>query len=425
MNRFLWGVATSAYQVEGAADNDWTEWERLGRLKVAGVRCGAGSGHRDRWRSDLDLLPTIGANAYRYSVEWSRIEPAAGVFDEAALERERQVASHLGRHGIEPIVTLHHYTHPRWFCERGGWESPESVARFERFAGAVGGALRGLVRFWVTFNEPVLLLLGGYVAGLIPPGRRSFSAAARAFEHILTAHVAAASALKALDPGVMVGMAHNMLAFAPDRAGHPLDRRLVEAADHLYNTALVEAAASGDVSWSLPGRGSAAFRVPDLPRSLDYFGINFYSRVHLRFTGVPGAAGEYLYRDVSGRGLTDMGWEVHPDGLRSVLLKASRSGLPLYVLENGIATLDDSRRSDFLREHAVVLRHAIASGVDVRGYLYWSLLDNFEWLEGFGPRFGLFEVDYATWARRRRHSADVFAALGRSFTMSGTESAAG
>lgn len=265
----------------------------------------------------------------------------------------------------------------------------------------------------MTLNEPVVFLLGGYVAGMIRPGQTSFAAAGAAFENLLRAHTAAVAALKAQDPSRRIGIAHNMLAFAPDRAGNPFDRKLAEAGEGLYNDALLEAAETGDLRWSLPGRGRVSFRIPDLPKSFDYVGVNYYSRVHLRFTGGPGAPGEFLYRDPESRGLTDMGWEVHAHGFDRVLERAGRSGLPVLVLENGIATGDDRRRRDFLREHALVLAHRIRAGTRVEGYFYWSLLDNFEWLEGFRPRFGLFEVDYATLARRRRGSADLFEALGR------------
>jgi beta-glucosidase len=144
-------------------------------------------------------------------------------------------------------------------------------------------------------------------------------------------------------------------------------------------------------------------------------GVNYYSRVHIRFRGVPGAVGQFLYRDPEARGLTDMGWEIHPQGFDRVLRQAESAGRPILVTENGIATGNDALRRDFLREHALVLAHRIAAGAPIQGYLYWSLLDNFEWLEGFRPRFGLFEVDYATFARRRRPSADLFADLGRRF----------
>ncbi len=412
---FLWGVATSAYQVEGAPDNDWTEWERWDRLKVRGERCGAGSGHRERWRADLELLPSLGANAYRFSLERSRIEPEPGRFSEVALAFEVERVAALARLGIEPCVTLHHYTHPRWFWEAGGWESPGSVAGFRRYAEVVANALGPRVRWWVTLNEPIVFLLGGYLGGLIPPGQKSFAAAARALEHLLRAHVEAAAVIRSRIAGSRVGIAHNMLEFAPDRRDSALDRRLARDGERLYNTALLQAIATGDVDWRFPGQGRARFRVPELPETNDYIGVNYYSRVHIRFRGLPGAIGEFFYRDPASRGLTDTGWEVHPDGFDAVLRQAAEGGKPIVVTENGIATGDDRRRQDFLREHALVLAHRRAAGTPIEGYFHWSLLDNFEWLEGFRPRFGLFEVDYATFARRRRPSANVFAELGKRF----------
>jgi beta-glucosidase len=295
-------VATSAYQIEGAVENDWTEWERAGRLKSAGDRCGEGAGHRARWREDLDLLPSLGANAYRFSVEWSRIEPREGEFDPAALSLEAERARWLERLRIEPVVTLHHYTHPLWFWRDGGWENPRSVARFGRFAARVAEALAPRVRFWVTLNEPIVFLLGGYLAGEIPPGHRSFSRSAAALEHLLRAHAEAAAQLKARDGGARVLVAHNMLDFAPDRPGSSFDGRLVSEAEALYNRALVEALATGRVRWFVPGEGRADFTIPELPQSSDNFGVNYYSRVHLRFRGLPGRVGEFFYRDPRRRG---------------------------------------------------------------------------------------------------------------------------
>lgn len=413
--QFLWGAATSAYQVEGAPENDWTAWEALGRLKAPGARCGRAAGHRERWRSDLALLPTIGANAYRYSVEWSRIEPRPDHFDDRALEHERRVVDFLVSRGIEPVLTVHHYTHPRWFWDKGGWENPESVRWFARMARTVAQAVGPGVRLWIPFNEPIVFLLGGYVAGLIPPGLKSFAAASRALEGILRAHVEAAAAVRSVIPQARFGFAHNMLAFAADRPDSPLDKRLVPAADRLYNMAVLEALATGRMDWSFPGEGRAIFEVPALPGANDFIGVNYYSRVHLRFQPTARPMAEYAYRDPEGRGLTDTGWEVHPEGFDRALRAAAQVGLPLFVTENGIATDDDRRRCDFLREHALVLSHLRESGLPIEGYFYWSLLDNFEWLEGFRPRFGLFGVDYATFARRRRPSADLFASLGRAF----------
>jgi beta-glucosidase len=418
---FLWGVSTSSYQVEGAAENDWTEWERQERLKVRGQRCGQASGHRERWRADFALLPSLGANSYRFSVERSAIEPEPGFFSEDALRAERDRVDSLGRLGIEPVVTLHHFTHPQWFWARGGWENPDSVAAFRRYAAVVADALGARARIWVTLNEPIVFLLGGYIGGLIPPGHRSFAAAARALEHLLRAHIEAAAVLKERIPGCHVGIAHNMLDFAPDRRESALDRRLARAGERLYNLALLEAMATGRMDWSFPGEGRARIEVPGFPASNDFVGVNYYSRVHIRFRGVPGAVGQFLYRDPESRGLTDTGWEIHPQGFDRVLRQAGEAGRPILVTENGIATQNDGLRRDFLREHALVLAHRLEAGAPIRGYFYWSLIDNFEWLEGFRPRFGLFEVDYATFARRRRPSADVFAELGRRFTAPASE----
>jgi beta-glucosidase len=418
---FLWGAATSSYQLEGAPDNDWTAWEAAGKLRDASERCGAATGHRHRWKADFALLPTIGANAYRFSLEWSRIEPRPGEFDRDALAVERERAEWLRGAGIEPVVTLQHFTHPRWFHSEGGWESPGSVERFARFARAAAEALGDRVETWVTINEPVVLVLGGYLAGRMPPGRSSFAGAARAFEHILRAHEEAAGVLRETCPRARVGIAHNMLEFAPDRPGSSLDRRLTGAGRRLYNEALIEAVATGDLDWVVPGEGRTRFRLSGWPATHDYVGVNYYSRVHLRFRGAPGPVGEYLYRDRRGRGLTETGWEVHPEGFDAVLREAAQAALPILVTENGIATRDDGKRRDFLREHVLVLDHLRARGTLIHGYFYWALLDNFEWLEGFRPRFGLFEVDYATFTRRRRPSADLFAELGRRLTVAAAD----
>ncbi|HYX19389.1 MAG TPA: family 1 glycosylhydrolase [Thermoanaerobaculia bacterium] len=420
---FLWGVATSAYQIEGAAENDWTDWERQARLKVPDERCGAGCGHRERWRADLSLIPSVGANAYRLSVERSVVEPESGFFSDEALAFERRRVDALVRMGIEPVVTLHHYTHPLWFWADGGWEDPGSIASFRRYAATVADALGPGVRHWVTLNEPIVFLLGGYLGGLIPPGQRRFAGAARALEHLMRAHTEAAAVVRERVPGARIGIAHNMLDFAPERRGSALDRRLARAGERLYNAALLEAIATGRMDWAFPGSGRARFAVPGFPEANDFVGVNYYSRVHIRFRGVPGSVGAFAYRDPAARGLTDTGWEIHPEGFDRVLRQAESAGRPILVTENGIATRNDAVRRDFLREHALVLRHRLGAGAPIEGYFYWSLLDNFEWLEGFRPRFGLFEVDYSTFARRRRPSADLFAELGRGFTRAADGSA--
>jgi len=414
MTDFLWGAATSSYQLDGGPASDWARWEEAGRLYARHERCGAGTGHDRRWEADLSLLPAIGANAYRFSVEWSRIEPERGRIEGAPLEELRRRVEYLRASGIDPMLTLFHYTHPAWFWGFG-WDRREGREAFLGFVRRVADAVGDLVGWYSLLNEPIVFLLGGYLDGCIPPGRKDFAAGGRALEGMLRCFGEAAAILRGANPDARFGIAHNMLDFAPERAHAWADRLLTRAADRFYNLALLEGMATGDFDLRMPLVGRARFRIPDLPASIDFVGVNYYSRVHLKFPGRTRLAGDFSYRDRHGRGLTDLGWEIHPAGLERSLREAARSGKPVIVTENGIATRNDALRADFLREHALVLLHARERGLDLRGYFHWSLLDNFEWLEGFAPRFGLFEVDYATLARRRRPSADVFAMLGRSF----------
>jgi beta-glucosidase len=400
--------------VEGGPGSDWAAWERDGRLHAKLDRCGAATGHEQLWESDFDRISSVGANAYRFSLEWSRVEPEPGRFDDGELERFRRRLERLHALGIEPVVTLSHYTHPLWFWD-SGWETAAGVAAFLRFVRAAADAAGGLVSYYTIFNEPIVFVLGGYLDGSIPPGRRDFAAAGRALEGMLRGHAEAAGILREANSRARFGFAHNMMSFSASREQHLPDRALARAADRLYNRALIETMATGEMDFRIPWVGRKKFRLSDLPATVDFVGVNYYSRLHLRFPGRDRLAGDFFYLDRRGRGLTDTGWEVHPDGLEACLRIAAEPGLPVIVTENGIATGNDRLRCDFLREHAAVLAHVRRSGLDLRGYFYWSLLDNFEWLEGFAPRFGLFEVDYATHARRRRPSADLFRDLSGPF----------
>ena len=411
---FLWGAATSEYQIEGGAESDWARWEREGKLRARHERCGEASGHGRLWESDYALLASLGVNAYRFSVEWSKVEPVRGEFSIAALEECRRRVDRLIRLGIEPVLTLFHYTHPAWFAEFG-WETRRGVELFLDFVRAVADAVGDRVSMFTILNEPVVFVLGGYLDGRIPPGLNDFSKASRAIENLLRAHTEASFLLREKNPRARFGVAHNMMDFAPGRRTSWADRRLAAAADRFYNRAYLEAAVTGRLDMRIPMIGRVRASVPDLPRTTDFIGVNYYSRLHLQFPGRSRWRGEFFYRDGGGRGLTDTGWEVHPEGLVSCLRTAAETGLPVIVTENGIATRDDRLRCDFLREHVALLARARDSGLPLEGYFYWSLLDNFEWLEGFAPRFGLVDVDYATFARRRRPSAALFTELGARF----------
>jgi beta-glucosidase len=408
----LWGTAVSHYQVEGGDPCDWSAWEAAGRTR--GGPCGPAVDSWRRYEEDADLAAAIGANAFRFSISWSRVEPRRGAFDDAALERYVRFTDHLRARNLEPVVTLFHYTHPLWFHEETPWHSPRSVDAFARFARRVASALAGRARVWTILNEPLVFLLAGYVGGQIPPGFTDPRLARRALAHLLEAHAASAAALREVDPRAAVGIAHNMMAFAPDRPLHPLDCLLSRTADRFYNLALLEAFATGRWSFYLPPATWLRGRCDALPASLDFIGVNLYSRLHLRCPG-SGRIGDFHYRDASGRGLSDNGWEIAPDTALPLLRAAAAFGLPLVITENGVADARDAIRTEFLTAYADVLRRAEEEGIPIAGYFHWSLLDNFEWLEGYAPKFGLFEVDRRTMNRIERPSAALFRRLGAEF----------
>ncbi len=414
----LFGVAVSHYQVEGGDPCDFTLWEKAGRTR--GGPCGDAVGSWERYEEDGDLAQAVGANAFRFSVSWSRVERRPGVFDEAVLHRYRRFVDHLVARGLEPMVTLLHYTHPEWFHDAVSWTSPRSVEAFARFAKRTAEALGASVRLYVPLNEPFVAVLGGFLDGQIPPGLSNGKAASRAFDHMLAAHAAATAAIREVNPRAAVGVAHNIMAFAPERpyglrfAG--LDPLLARHAHRVYNRGLLEAFATGRWSLFVPPLTRLRGRREDLTSSLDFVGVNYYSRLHVRCPGKGWKAFDFAYRDPQGRGLTDNGWEIHPRALAGFLAEASAiTGLPVVVTENGLADAADGRRTRFLIDHMAEVGKAERDGVPVAGYFHWSLLDNFEWLDGFEPRFGLFEVDRNTFERRARPSAETFRRLASRF----------
>ncbi|MBI3185417.1 MAG: family 1 glycosylhydrolase [Myxococcales bacterium] len=395
---FQFGVATSAYQVEGHIENDWAEWERMGRLKEPKARCGIGVDHWNRFEEDLKLTQDLGAGAFRLSLEWARIEPERGRFDEEAIARYRRRLERMREVGIRPVVTLHHFTHPRWFHRETPWHERSCLESFRRYARACAGILRGLDPLVITFNEPTVLLLGGYVMGLIPPGISDGAKAASALVNLMRCHLLAREELLSAGKAEL-GISQNVLAFAPDRAWHPLDRALTHFASRSYNHAFIDALTSGKLRISMPGVVGARADLPEVRGSLDFIGVNYYTRAHLRFLPKRPFV-QVRYRDVHQRGLTHIGWEDYPEGFCDMLLEMKRYGLPVWITENGIDDRSGERRPSYLYSHWRQLLQAQRQGVDLRGYLYWSLLDNFEWLEGWGPRFGLYRVDFDTLERR-------------------------
>ena len=400
----LWGTAVSHYQVEGNDQCDWSGWTR--------EECGAAIDSWSRYEADAGLARAAGANAFRFSVSWSRVEPQPGRYDDAALARYVRLVEHLRRIDLEPCVTLFHYTHPVWFHERTPWTSTQSIERFAAFAARVVDAFGDRVRFYVPLNEPLVFALAAFYDAQVPPGIADRRALSKVVENLLRAHAAAAAVIREKQPRAAIGVAHNMMAFAPERPRHPLDRLLARIAHRCYNRGLIEAFATGRWDFVLPPFTRVRGRIDDLPKLLDVFGVNFYSRLHLRCPGRTRLVGDFAYRDATGNGLTDNGWEIVPGAFGPLLEEAAASGFPVIVTENGLADADDRHRAKFLEEHVAAMPDHVSA------YFHWSLADNFEWLDGFGPKFGLYAVDRSTMERTPRPSVETFRRLGERFLAS-------
>ena len=382
---FLWGSATAAHQVEGGnTNNDWWDFEH-DPASAARESSGDGIDHFHRYADDFALLASLGHNTHRLSLEWSRIEPAPGEFSRTALAHYRRVLTALRDAGLTAFVTLHHFTLPRWLAARGGWPAPGAATTFSRYVARVAAGLGELMPYVCTINEPQMIALHGYLEGYHPPGISNPVLWKRAGEALLSAHLHCVRALREHTDS-RIGLAVQLPLLARAR-----DDDACRSLHALMQYEIVDRYLDG-----LTG-----------PDAGDWLGVQYY-----RKQWIDPASPTYFAAPPPGTALTQMGWAVHPDGLRQVLHRAARTGLPLYVTENGIATGDDTERLAYLRSHLAALAQAWTEGADVRGYLHWSAFDNFEWSEGYRPRFGLIAVDRDhDFARNPKPSAHAFACV--------------
>ncbi|MBN1483874.1 MAG: glycoside hydrolase family 1 protein [Chloroflexia bacterium] len=400
---FQWGVAVAAHQVEGGnRNNDWWAWEQQPGRIHQGQRSGRACNWWEEAEADLDRAAGLHLNSLRLSVEWSRIEPQPGHFEQRALQRYQQILQGLQQRGLEPMVTLHHFSSPLWLAEQGGWENPETIDRFARFVGHTVEALKPHCRCWCTINEPNVYGYMGYLEGVFPPGKSDPAAGMRVIRHLLQGHAAAYRQIHDLQPEARVGLAHNMRILDPARPDAPLDRWAARLLDHVYNQAILNSLTSG--RWSPPlGWGP----VPGLAQTLDWIGLNYYTRDLVAFD--PGQPLCVRRFHAEGAELLDGGYgEFYPLGLYRCLLRLAELGLPMYVSENGLPDDNDDQRPRYILAHLVQLWRAIQQGCAVRGYYHWTLADNFEWAEGWKLRFGLIELDPKSQERRPRPSAALY-----------------
>jgi beta-glucosidase len=412
---FLFGAALSAHQAEGNNRHaDWWQWEeanaeRLARTvnaqtnfdqgplpahswqriealarDPANYHSGDAADHWHRYREDLALAQSLGLNAFRFSIEWARLEPMPGVFDPEALAHYADVVAECHRLGLEPMVTLWHFTLPAWVAADGGWTNPRTVGRFVRYVQYVANGLPGPV-LWATMNEPESYLLLAYLRRRWPHSGRTALSLFPVRRHLVEAHHQAVEAIKAIRPEARVGMSFHIAYFerSPGLLS-PLSQLTNFIAEHLFNT----------------------YFISRCQASCDWLGLQYYFHCRTK-GGVPFGGNTNAHR-------SDLGWELYPQGVEPLLAHLAPYNKPIYVTESGLADAQDRYRANYIRQTLAAIWRARQNGADVRGYLHWSLIDNFEWDKGRWPRFGLVEVDYATQERTIRPSAKHYAQIARS-----------
>ena len=386
---FYWGSATAAYQVEGGLKNDWS---------ARGVDAGNAVNHWERYREDFQQMASMGHKMYRMSVSWARLEPTPGQFDDAAFAQYKAMLQELKRQDITPMVTLFHFTSPTWFAEKGGWENPDNLRFFERFVTRVARELGPQVYYWNTLNEPLVYAFRSYDEGEWPPFVKDRSRALQVVRNLILAHGRAYTLLHQHDPVSQVGFAKHVTILEPHWPLNPLDQAMTGIQHYLFNELFWDTLQKGQLDLRLPGMQPLLIKKGSLPaNSLDFIGLNYYSGYQVRATGALRTPPEPPH--------TELNWPILPEGMYKALRLAHTFGqhLPIIVTENGLADHDDNVRPGFLLHHLQAVHRAIAEGIPVMGYLHWSLIDNFEWTEGFSPRFGLMDE-----RRRWRNSARVY-----------------
>ncbi len=393
--KFLWGVATSAFQIEGFLRNDMTEWETQGGFRQGGKdpRYADAAAHWRLWEKDFSRLTELGVNAYRFSMAWGRIEPHRGQFDAAAMAQYDRMVDRLLEMQITPMLTLHHFTHPAWFHHETPWHTPEAVDTFCGFAEKIVNRFGDRIHLFVTLNEPLVWLLAAYGDGKFPPGEKDPEKLGPALKHMLEAHGRVYDLIKARNPDAQAGIAKNLIVFRPERLWHPLDHGINFLIHRFYNRMIFDAFRTNLLKIRFPFLVNYQEKLA-LKNRIDFWGINYYYRLHTHFSSDINRPMLLNFIDREGLGMSDLGWEIYPAGLWEAIQWVRRTGKPFYITENGIADAGDRLRQDFIQRHLKIAEQAVEAGYPLHGYFHWSLLDNYEWLEGNSARFGLYAVGH-------------------------------
>ena len=396
----LMGAGGSATQIDGGdLGHTWNLWYTAGKIKD-GADPAQAVDHWNKWREDTMLMARMGIQTCRIGIEWARIEPAEGCFDEFAIDRLKEELLLLNGMGIRPLITLHHFTNPIWFEMGGGWANPKNIVYFLRYTERIVRRLGHLCDDYITINEPNVYALNGYREGIWPPGKKSLNEAVNVMSVMAAAHIRAYRLIHRVRKemgltGTRVGTAVHMRVFVPTNKANPAHVASAAMAERLFQTNFAEAVTLGKFTAPMKNYSRAK---PG--RYCDFHGVNYYSRSTV--SGLRDGARRNCAKN-------DLGWEIYPQGLIQCAEKLMKiCSLPIYITENGVCDNNDAFRCRFIYDQ---LRVIAASNLPIERYYHWSFLDNFEWLDGMGAKFGLVEVDPETKKRTVKKSGKFYSEI--------------
>lgn len=385
---FLWGAALSSYQTEGENYNcDWWIWEKQKKLTPAGKACQ----HYQLFEEDFKLARQLNLNSLRISLEWSRIFSDSQNIIQEELAHYVRVVEVLNQLKIKPVVTLHHFTNPLWFVKSGGWGKTKNIDFFLKFLNVTVKALKENVDYWVILNEPLVYIYNSFIRGIWPPGEKSLIDAKKVLNNLICAYVIGYQEIKKIYCGlpVNVSLAKHIRVFYPcPEFPYVLNKLAASFRNKIFNISLIDYLAN--------------------KHCLDFIGVNYYCKEYVKFKGL---VGDECGHDYHNGVKNNLDWYIDTEGFYSALLNLKRFNLPVVITENGTSDNSNTAYEGYLKEHLKSIGLAMQSGVNVQGYFWWSLLDNFEWDKGFHPRFGLVEVNYENYARKIKPFALTYAKI--------------
>ena len=396
---FLFGTATSSFQIEGNNNNcNWYNWINSGHIKNS-LKNQFFCDHWNKIDEDIDLFKKLNSRTYRMSIEWSRVEPKEGIFDKKAIEHYKYEIKKLKKYKIIPMVTLHHFTNPIWFENKGGWQNKINIDYFLNYAGFIIDNLSDIVQDWITINEPNVYLSMGYMKGTWPPGKKvSLCKYLKCAKNIINAHQKTYELIHKTGHNknikMNVGVAHHIRFFKPVNNNF-INKKVIQILDYYFHDLFID-------RMTLKHKNKLKIKYAD------FMGINYYTG---DIIGIPFNSSK---KSLEIKMKNDLGWLVYPEGLFDICFKYyQKYNLPIYITENGICDNDDQLRIKFIYDHVFQIKKLIEAGVDVQRYYHWSSIDNFEWLEGINARFGLIHINYNNLQRTIKKSGYFYSELSK------------